>query len=216
MKRHYLLYIHCLLEGEVIKDINRRALTQLRNKPNAQEGDPSGEAELTTWRAELKSLMDVMVNYSLSINIPVSSTLSDYQSLYCAIREALYIDQLRDDLESGIKLIYEVYEAEMRLFEERQEKRRWKNESELREQREVREKRQERRVNLIISALTPMMLITGIFGMNNFDSSKFTGENQTSGLWESLFYNVSIGRSLIIGIVLFIGIYLRLNRDSSK
>jgi len=204
LKRHVMLYLHSLLEVQVIKNLNWRVLRHLKAKPIIIEGQEIDESSLLRWRGGLKELMDLMVNYSLAINTPVCSVLSDYQSMYQLIRQILYMDQLRDDLESGIKLIYEVYETDFRQREERREKEhREREERREREQRE-REERREKKMNIAIAALTPFVIITGVFGMNNFNSEHFNDQSVTH-CWNSFhgfFYSLSVGRSLLLGLVI--------------
>jgi len=168
LRRRLMLYWHCQLEMLEMNALHRRALRLLHARPASSDS----VADKTAWRQALKALMDDMVECSVSVNVPVCSSRSDYQRPYEAIRSALYLKELRRDIEADIQLLYDVYDAELKEEEARLELAYREDQQRHEKEREIRTKKRESFISYVMASIAPFSILSGLLGMNNFESSK--------------------------------------------
>jgi hypothetical protein len=164
LERYSIMLLHILIEEQTMRRMSQEAVQLLRE---AHQG--------ARRRQEIKTLVERMVAYNISMNMLTCSDISEYQEFYHHLRSLRLIDQQRDDLSQGIDQLYEAVETSFRVDED--DRNRW--------------------INIIGLGFLPISLVTGMFGMNNFNAELF--EAYEPG---ACFQWFSWGRTLLIALCL--------------
>eukprot|EP01087_Luapelamoeba_hula_P023302 TRINITY_DN8547_c0_g1_i2.p1 TRINITY_DN8547_c0_g1~~TRINITY_DN8547_c0_g1_i2.p1 ORF type:complete len:800 (-),score=189.59 TRINITY_DN8547_c0_g1_i2:79-2478(-) len=168
-------------------------------------------------RLQLRSLATTMVRYTLSMSSDECGGCSEYSQFFSTIRKVLNIPKAKNEIRKQIDDMFAIVESGY-LEEEKKTKRKEmiieREQAELNmrifRMKEHRSKLFEVILSAIAAVTLPIIIVAGIFGMNNDDLPKVS-------FWVSLSIGVGISLLLLaIVVILYIVFFTRAKRQYDR
>jgi len=202
---YLILCLHARGEAGVLAELSHLSATAAEHLglESIMMGDTLEKLEKN--RTQLRYLAVLLINYSLGMSSDDCGGLSEYSDFFATMRQVLRIPETRQEIREEIHDVLGIVEGgylEEQRRQNQEEKRAARKKEKKRYQQDREKDSQKRRVEILVSiigAITlPLIIVSGIFGMNLPDLPVLS-------FWPLLL--VTTAASILLLVILLVGLF---------